>query len=71
MSKMAPKNNYEAYKLGLELALTAPTDKKSKEAVALTAGLEKTLTETQIARAKKECLAELQKCEGFIVKKEG
>ena len=52
-----PKNNYEAYKLGLELAITAPTDKKSEEAIALTVGLEKSLTELEIARAKKECLA--------------
>jgi len=63
MSKTAPKNNYEAYKLGLELAITAPTDKKAEEAIALTVGLEKTLTELQIARAKKECLAELQEKE--------
>jgi hypothetical protein len=59
-----PKNNYEAYKLGLELAITAPTDKKSEEAIALTVGLEKSLTELEIARAKKECLAELQEKEG-------
>lgn len=63
MSKIVPENNYEAYKLGLELALTAPTDKKAKEAVALTAGLEKTLTELEIARAKKECLDKLEKKE--------
>ena len=63
MSKIVPKNNYEAYKLGLELALTAPTDKKAKEAVALTAGLEKTLTELEIARAKKDCLDKLEKKE--------
>jgi len=63
MSYKAPKNNYEAYKLGLELALTAPTDQKAKEAVALTAGLEKTLTELQVARAKKECIDKLEKKE--------
>lgn len=49
-----PKNNYEAYKLGLELSITAPTEEKSKEAIKLTASLEKSLSELEIARAKKE-----------------
>ena len=49
-----PKNNYEAYKLGLELAITAPTDKQSEEAIALSVSLEKSLSEIEIARAKKE-----------------
>lgn len=49
-----PKNVYEAYKLGLELAITAPTDEKSEKAKKLAASLEKSLTEIEIARAKKE-----------------
>ena len=49
-----PKNVYEAYKLGLELALTAPTDEKAEKAIKLAASLEKSLTEIEVARAKKE-----------------
>jgi hypothetical protein len=47
-------STYEAVVVGLVLAVTAPTDAKSKDALRITEGLMAQLTPRQIAKAKKE-----------------
>jgi len=49
-----PKNNYEAYKLALKLAIKADTEDKAQECVLMATQIETSLTELEIARAKKE-----------------
>ena len=49
-----PKNNYEAYKLALKLAITADTEEKANDCVTMATQIETSLTELEIARAKKE-----------------
>ena len=45
---MAIKNNKEAYKVALTLAITAPNDKLAAECAAIAHGLERTLTRREI-----------------------
>ena len=55
-----PKNNQEALVLALKLSITAPTEQKSKQAVELAESIANNMTEIEVARAKKECLRQLQ-----------
>jgi len=48
------KNDYEAFKLALELSVTAPNEKKSLECLRIAESLLDNLSEFEIARAKKE-----------------
>tara|TARA_Y100001937_G_C7087390_1_gene315999 strand:+ start:498 stop:719 length:222 start_codon:yes stop_codon:yes gene_type:complete len=54
-----PKNNYEALLMGLELAITAPTEKKSIEALQLAEAFATQLTKKQVERAKNTVLKKL------------
>ena len=60
-----PKNNYEAYKLALKLAITADTENKAQECVLMATQIGTSLTELEIARAKKEASNETN---GSIIK---
>tara|TARA_R100000152_G_C6782117_1_gene218487 strand:- start:1703 stop:1888 length:186 start_codon:yes stop_codon:yes gene_type:complete len=55
-----PKNNYEALLIGLELAITAPTEKKSIEALQLAEAFAAQLTKKQVKRAKNTVLKKLK-----------
>ena len=55
-----PKNNYEAYKLALKLAITADTEEKANDCVTMATQIETSLTELEIARAKKEASFEIE-----------
>ena len=48
------KNDHEAFKLALELSVTAPNEKKSLECLRIAESLLDNLSEFEIARAKKE-----------------
>ena len=56
-----PKNNYEALVLALKLSVTAPTEEKSKQAVQLAESIANNMTEIEVARAKKECIKQINK----------
>lgn len=49
-----PKNDYEAFVLGLVLAVTAKTEEKSKECLAMAESIAGNLTELEVARGKRE-----------------
>jgi len=55
-----PKNTYDALLMGLELAITAPTEKDSNEALQLAAAFAAQLSEKEVERAKNEVLNKLQ-----------
>ena len=50
-------NDYDAFVAALMLALTAPTDEKSDQAIALAESFQMNLTEEQSAAAKAHCEA--------------
>lgn len=50
----APKSNHEALVLALELAVAAPTEEKSSQALAMAESIAEGMTEIEIMRAKKE-----------------
>ena len=54
-----PKNNYEALLISLELAITAPTEKKSIEALQIAEAFAAQLTKKQVQRAKNTVLKKL------------
>jgi len=56
-----PKNNHEALVLALKLSITAATEEKSKQAVELAESIANNMTDIEIARAKKECMTQLEK----------
>ena len=56
-----PKNNQEALVLALKLSITATTEEKSKQAVELAESIANNMTEIEVARAKKECMTQLEK----------
>ena len=49
-----PTNSYEALVLALELAVTAPTEAKSKDALSIAESISESMTEIEVMRAKKE-----------------
>lgn len=49
-----PSNDYEALVLALRLAVTAPTDEKSKECLGMAEEFASKLSELEIERAKRE-----------------
>ena len=49
-----PTNSYEALVLALELAVTAPTEAKSKDALSIAESIAQSMTEIEVMRAKKE-----------------
>ena len=49
-----PTNDYEALVLALELAVTADTEEKSDNVVAMAESLASKLTELEVARAKRQ-----------------
>ena len=49
-----PANDYEALVLALRLAVTAPTDEKSKECLSMAEGFASKLSELEVERAKRE-----------------
>ncbi len=49
-----PANDYEALVLALRLAVTAPTDEKSKECSSMAEGFASKLSELEVERAKRE-----------------
>jgi hypothetical protein len=59
-----PRNDYEALVLALQLAVSAPTDEKAKETVALAESLAATLTELEVARAKRQAEKNIKELEG-------
>ena len=48
------KNDYEAFKLALELSVTAPNEKKSLECLQIAESFLNSLSGFEIAKAKKE-----------------
>jgi hypothetical protein len=48
----------------LQLAVSAPTDEKAKETVALAESLAATLTELEVARAKRQAEKNIKELEG-------
>jgi NH3-dependent NAD+ synthetase len=61
MKMKQPKNNHEALVLALKLSITAATEEKSKQAVELAESIANNMTDIEIARAKKECMTQLEK----------
>ena len=61
MNIKEPKNNYEALVLALKLSVTATTEEKSKQAVQLADSIANNMTEIEVARAKKECMKQINK----------
>jgi hypothetical protein len=59
-----PRNDYEALVWALQLAVSAPTDEKAKETVALAESLAATLTELEVARAKRQAEKNIKELEG-------
>ena len=55
------KNNYEALVLALKLSITATTKEKVNQTVQIAESIAKNMTEIEVARAKKECMAQLEK----------
>lgn len=58
-----PKNDTEALALGLALAITAPDEEKSAQALKMAGQLAARMPETEVARAKKmakELVAEME-----------
>ena len=49
-----PTNDYEALVLALRLAITAPSEAKAAECVAMAEGIAANLSELEVERAKKE-----------------
>ena len=49
-----PTNDYEALVLALRLAITAPSEAKAAECVAMAEGVAANLSELEVERAKKE-----------------
>lgn len=49
-----PTNDYEAFVLALELAVSAPTDEQSQKALEMAESIAPNLTDIEIARAKKQ-----------------
>lgn len=49
-----PTSNYEALVRALKLAVTAPTDEKSKECLSMAEGFASKLSELEVERAKRE-----------------
>jgi len=56
-----PKNNQEALVLALKLSIIAPTEEKSKQATLLAESIANNMTEIEVARAKKECMTQIEK----------
>ncbi len=53
------RNDYEALCLALELAVTAPTDEKSAQALEMAEDMQSRLTEIDVRRATKHVTAQL------------
>jgi len=49
-----PTNDYEALVLALELAVTAPTEERSAQALEMAEGFASNLTEIEVGRAKRQ-----------------
>jgi len=49
-----PTNDYEALCLALELAVTAPNEEKSAQALEMAEGFASNLTEIEVGRAKRQ-----------------
>jgi hypothetical protein len=56
----APTSSYEALVLALELAVTAPTEEKSSQALAMAESIAQGMTEIEVMRAKKEAEKNLE-----------
>ncbi|HBA57506.1 MAG TPA: hypothetical protein DCZ37_06540 [Alteromonas macleodii] len=54
MNEKVPNNHYEALVLALKLSISAPTEEKSKRALADAELFAANLTELEVERAKKE-----------------
>ena len=59
--KTKPKNDYEALLLALRLAVTAPTEEKSKQCLAMAEEFASKLNDLEVARAKREAEKSLDK----------
>ena len=59
--KAKPKNDYEALVLALRLAVTAPTEEKSKQCLAMAEEFASKLNDLEVARAKREAEKSLDK----------
>tara|TARA_R110000744_G_scaffold40295_1_gene91377 strand:+ start:313 stop:510 length:198 start_codon:yes stop_codon:yes gene_type:complete len=55
-----PKNSFDALVLALRLSIEAPTKKQSEKALKMAKYFSNILTEIEVARAKKECLKQLE-----------
>ena len=63
---MELKNNYEAFRMGLWLIVTAPTEEQSAKARELTMPLMELLSEDEIERAKSEVEATIELTQGML-----
>ena len=63
---MELKNNYEAFRMGLWLVVTAPTEEQSEKARELTMPLMELLSDDEIERAKSEVEATIELTKGML-----
>ena len=59
--KTKPKNDYEALVIALRLAVTAPSEEKSKQCLAMAEEFASKLNDLEVARAKREAEKSLDK----------
>jgi len=62
---MKPTNDYEAYNLALRLAITAPTEEKAQECIAMAESIGKRLPESYKTKCRKtieQALQEVAQC---------
>ena len=58
-----PTNDYEALVLALTLSITAPTEEKSKQCVAMAEELAMNLSEIEVERAKRDAMKKAEQME--------
>ena len=63
---MELKSNYEAFRMGLWLTVTAPTEEQSAKAQELTMPLMELLSDDEIERAKSEVEATIELTQGML-----